>query len=258
MSPSIQTSSFAEVSVRTNLRCQACLEKIKPVLDGVPEIKTWSVDLSDPRKIITAHVASSQPYDVLQNALQLAGYSAEPLEGISPSPSAPAAIAIESHQKTGLVTYKPLFLVVSYVLGFAALMCWATGEPTVRAFMRYFMGGFFLGFAFFKLLDVSAFADAFSTYDFVAKRTRVYALAYPFIELGLGIAYVLGKQLAVVNLLTALVMAVGLVGVVKAVAKKQAIQCACLGTVFNLPMSVVTIVENSAMLTMALLDIVLM
>ena len=119
-------------------------------------------------------------------------------------------------------------------------------------FMRFFMGFFFLGFAFFKLLDVSKFADAFATYDIVAKRSRLYALLYPFLEFSLGMAFIMGWLPALVNTVTLVVMGVGLIGVIKAVRKRQVIQCACLGTVFNLPMSAVTIIENSTMILMAL------
>ena len=44
---------------------------------------------------------------------------------------------------------------------------------------------------------------------------------------------------------------VGAVGVVQATLSKQTIQCACLGTVFKLPMSVVTVIENLGMAAMA-------
>ena len=37
--------------------------------------------------------------------------------------------------------------------------------------VRHFMAGFFLVFSFFKLLDITAFADAYRTYDVVAART---------------------------------------------------------------------------------------
>ena len=40
-------------------------------------------------------------------------------------------------------------------------------------------------------------------------------------------------------------------GVIQAVANKTQIQCACLGTVFKLPMSTVTIVEDVGMVLMA-------
>jgi hypothetical protein len=46
-------------------------------------------------------------------------------------------------------------------------------------------------------------------------------------------------------------MSVSLVGVVQSVLNKQKIRCACLGTVFNLPMSTVTIIEDSLMIAMS-------
>lgn len=46
-------------------------------------------------------------------------------------------------------------------------------------------------------------------------------------------------------------MLVGLIGVTRSVLDKQQIQCACLGTGFNLPMSSVTIIEDATMLLMA-------
>ena len=44
---------------------------------------------------------------------------------------------------------------------------------------------------------------------------------------------------------------IGAIGVIRSVLRKETIQCACLGTVFNLPMSTVTIVENLGMAAMA-------
>jgi hypothetical protein len=43
------------------------------------------------------------------------------------------------------------------------------------------------------------------------------------------------------------------VGVILAVMRKSSIRCACLGTVFQLPMSTVTIVEDIGMVAMAVL-----
>ncbi|KAA5545390.1 hypothetical protein FYK55_06990 [Roseiconus nitratireducens] len=246
------------VSVRTNMRCQSCLSKVATVLDGSPEVLDWSADLADPKKTLTAQILSEQPDDTLQRLVEEAGFVAEPLDKNSPAAASPPLTQLEAPSKEepkprfSLATYKPLLIVIGYVVGFSLLMCWASGTWTVGALMRYFMGGFFLGFAFFKLLDIRAFADAFSTYDVVAKRFRIYALGYPFIEFALGTAFVLGIQPVLVNCVTAVVMAVGLVGVIAAVRKKQAIQCACLGTVFNLPMSSVTIVENGTMIAMAI------
>ncbi|MEZ6150337.1 MAG: hypothetical protein R3C09_09455 [Pirellulaceae bacterium] len=145
-----------------------------------------------------------------------------------------------------------MFLVVSYVIGASALFELSHASWELSRFMNNFMGFFFLGFAFFKLLNIAKFADAFATYDIVARRSRAYALAYPWVELSLGLLFVTRTLPMLANILTAVIMSVGLIGVVAAVRKKQTIQCACLGTAFNLPMSVVTIIENSVMLAMAL------
>ena len=119
------------------------------------------------------------------------------------------------------------------------------------------MGGFFIAFSFFKMLDVKGFADAYRTYDLVAKAWPGYGFIYPFIEFGLGIGYLANLNPWVVNGVTVVVMAVSLAGVLRAVFSKRAIRCACLGTVFQLPMSTVTIIEDGLMLVMATVMLVL-
>ncbi|MEZ6045474.1 MAG: hypothetical protein R3C11_07805 [Planctomycetaceae bacterium] len=118
--------------------------------------------------------------------------------------------------------------------------------------MGNFMGGFFLVFSFFKLLNLSGFVMAYQTYDILAKKSVPYAYAYPFIELGLGIGYLTSFAPILVNILTAIVMVLGLAGVTNALVKKQKIQCACLGTVFDLPMTIVTFFEDGIMAAMAI------
>lgn len=76
-------------------------------------------------------------------------------------------------------------------------------------------------------------------------------MAYPWLEVALGLMFLLGWFPLLANSITLAIMLIGLFGVVAAVRRKQAIQCACLGTVFNLPMSSVTIIENSIMALMA-------
>ena len=85
----------------------------------------------------------------------------------------------------------------------------------------------------------------------VARRVPAYGYVYPFVELLLGAAYVTGFQPFATNLVTLVVMAVSSVGVLQSVLNKRAIRCACLGTVFNLPMSTVTLVEDGLMVAMA-------
>ncbi|MEQ8847188.1 MauE/DoxX family redox-associated membrane protein [Botrimarina sp.] len=259
-----------DATYSTSMKCQSCLTKVGPKLDAEPTVERWSADLDDQRKLLRVSTANGADPDVVVGLLDEAGFSAQRIDGAQPADPSTTAQTTEadggptrqeSHHHAGageespsalrLANYKPLALVLAYVLGAAGLTEAAhPGFDPMRA-MSYFMGYFFIGFAFFKLLDIPAFADAFGRYDIVAKRSRAYALWYPWIELGLGLLYVSLAAPVVANTLTIVVMLVGLVGVVRTVRSGQTIQCACLGTVFNLPMSVVTIVENSAMALMA-------
>jgi hypothetical protein len=227
----------------TNLRCQKCLAKIGPLLDAEERVLDWSVNLSDPQKPLMVELAAVADGDRVVKLMNDAGYTATPVASSTPS--------VATTEGFKLSNYKPLLLVLAYVLGATVIAESIHGGFVWQRAMNYFMGFFFLGFAFFKLLDIPAFADSFASYDIVAKRSRAYAMAYPWIELTLGILFVSSQFPLFANGVTAVIMAVGLIGVVSAVTRKQTIQCACLGTVFNLPMSVVTIVENSVMLAMA-------
>ena len=78
-----------------------------------------------------------------------------------------------------------------------------------------------------------------------------YGFVYPFIEFGLGIAYLVNFKPMVTNAITLVVMLFSSIGVILAVMNKQKIKCACLGTGFNLPMTTVTIIEDLLMVAMA-------
>lgn len=116
--------------------------------------------------------------------------------------------------------------------------------------MNVFMSGFFLSFSFFKMLDIKGFAESYSMYDIVAKKIKAWGFIYPFIELALGIAYATNFQPFATNIVTVVVMAVNIIGVLQSVLNKSNIKCACLGAVFNLHMSIVTIIEDGLMIGM--------
>jgi hypothetical protein len=117
--------------------------------------------------------------------------------------------------------------------------------------MNVFMGGFFLAFSFFKMLDIKAFADSYAMYDLVAMKWSKWGYVYAFLELALGIAYVAHFDSVLTNSVAFGLMAISIPGVILSVIEKKKIKCACLGTVFNLPMSTLTIVEDATMLIMS-------
>lgn len=59
----------------TNLKCSGCIAKIKPLLDKIPEIEQWSVNLNTPQRILTVQLKSGQPSLIIKT-LQQAGYQA--------------------------------------------------------------------------------------------------------------------------------------------------------------------------------------
>ena len=117
--------------------------------------------------------------------------------------------------------------------------------------MADFMGSFFLVFGIFKAINLNGFAEAYATYDIIAKEVFWYGYLYPFIEIGLGISYLIGWNPFVTNIITLVLMSVSSIGVAIQLSKKQTITCACLGTVFKIPMTYVTLLEDVVMAVMA-------
>ena len=131
-----------------------------------------------------------------------------------------------------------------------------SGYFNLMQWMNHFMAGFFLVFSFFKMLNVKGFAESYAMYDIIAKRIKSYGYIYVFIELSLGIAYLIGFNPLLTNIVTAIVMIISIVGVLQSVLNKQKIKCACLGDVFNLPMSTITIIEDALMIGMSLIMLI--
>lgn len=231
---------------KTNLNCGSCVAAVKPFLDDVPNISDWDVDTATPDKILTVS-GDNVSLDSVTAAVAKAGFVATGDK--SSVKSHPAAI--EAADVTPAVTYYPLLLLGTFLFGVVALVELRIGTFDPTRAMQNFMGAFFGAFAFFKLLDLRGFADSYRMYDIVARRLPVYGYVYPFIELALGAAYITGFQPAAVNLTTLVVMSVSSIGVIQSVLQKRKIRCACLGTVFNLPMSTVTLVEDGLMIAMA-------
>jgi uncharacterized membrane protein YphA (DoxX/SURF4 family) len=119
--------------------------------------------------------------------------------------------------------------------------------------MHHFMAAFFLVFSFFKLLNLSGFAESYAMYDIVAKRWKAWGYIYAFLELGLGIAFLTNFYPLAINAVTFIVMTVSIIGVLQSVLNKRKIKCACLGDVFNLPMSTITIIEDGLMIAMSVI-----
>ncbi len=133
----------------------------------------------------------------------------------------------------------------------SAAMASAIAIADFSGWMHYFMGLLFCNFALLKLFNVSGFADGFQMYDLIAKKSRSYALIYPFIELSLGLAYLSFFYPLAVYSMTLVLMSIGSIGVLLSLSKGLNLKCACMGTILDVPLSTVTLTEDLGMGAMA-------
>lgn len=224
------------------MTCMGCVKGVEQKLMNIEQIHDVAVDLQSGEAKITT-VDSEVPLSSLQETLG-AKYqiSAQSIPGIQQEE------ATESPSKW--VQLKPLFLIFGYLVATSVLLHWDTAD--LSAMMLDFMGLFYVVFSFFKFLDLKGFQTSFQMYDPLAKRISIYGWVYPFIELVLGLCFLMRYQLDFALILTLLILGMTTLGVFRVLLDKRQIQCACLGTALKLPMTEATFIENAVMIVMAL------
>lgn len=235
----------------SGMTCSSCQSKVQKLLSMVTGVTNVSIDLAKGEATIEMdkHINTS----ILKESLK--DYPKYQLTEIIKSAKVSYEIAEEA-SKTWMEIYKPVLLIFAYIIGITLLIEWVKGAFIWMRWMHYFMAGFFLAFSFFKLLNLRGFANNYSTYDIIAKKWNGWAYVYAFMELALGIAFLIGLQPLLVNSITFVLMTISIVGVAQSVLKKRKIKCACLGDVFNLPMSTITIIEDALMIAMSTVMII--
>ena len=229
------------------MTCNGCVAKVKQSLKALQEVKTADIQLEAPQGKL--ELLKPVSLDVLQKAI--GDYQIEKVKRAieNASPAVP---------ETSFTTYQPLILIIAFIVGVTLLVQYPFHNFSPMLWMRHFMAGFFLVFAFFKLLNIEGFANSYQMYDIIAERWKGWGYVYPFVELGLGIMFLINLFPFWVNIVTIVVLGVSSIGVIKSNLDKRKIKCACLGDVFNLPMSTVTIVEDLSMVVMAIIMLWLM
>ena len=229
------------------MTCSSCQAKVEGALVRVKGVNKVTTDLKKEEVVIEMqqHIAISDFKDALK---EYPRYELSEKEIIKNK--VPNALP-EEEQKSWLETYKPILLLFAFITGVTVIAQIKNESFNWMQWMNHFMAGFFLVFSFFKLLNLNGFAESYAMYDVVAKRIKVWAYIYVFIELGLGIAYLTGFNPVATNLATVMVMSVSIIGVLQSVLDNKKIKCACLGDVFNLPMSTITIIEDALMIGMS-------
>lgn len=222
------------------MTCGACVAKVKKELENLVGVDSAAIQLNYPQgKLVLQQSIATE-------ALQSAIGKYQIKEVIDKT-----TLHQEALPEVSIETYKPLLLIISFITGVTLLAQYPFNDFSWMLWMRHFMAGFFLVFALFKLLNLEGFANSYRMYDIIASRSPKWGYIYPFVELALGILYLINIVPVLTNWLTLIILGISSIGVIKSNLDKRKIKCACLGDVFNLPMSTVTIVEDLTMVAMA-------
>ncbi|WP_343487967.1 heavy-metal-associated domain-containing protein [Allomuricauda sp. d1] len=229
----------------TGMTCQNCVASVKEKLEKVEGVQQVDIDLEKGEAELNMH--SHVAIQKLKKALPEKYGIKE--KGNHSMDSRLRGNDRKVEKKTKLQQLKPLFLIFAYLFATAFLLNykdWNMGEA-----MLDFMGLFYIVFSFFKFLDLKGFPESFRMYDPLAKLVPAYGWIYPFLELGLGLLFLMRFQVQTALIATIIMLGITTFGVTKTLLDKKSIRCACLGTALNLPMTEATFIENAIMLVMA-------
>lgn len=230
----------------TGMTCNGCKASVENALNAVAEVESAMVNLENTE--VTVKMPEHISIETLQKALS-DKYQISEKEEINIFKSTSNLNTEE--QKSDLKQLFPLFLIFGYIIIAAILLnnnLWDS-----NGFMLDFMGLFYVVFSFFKLLDLKGFPESFKMYDPLAKVVPAYGWVYPFIEVALGVMFLMRIQIPIALIITLGVLSITTIGVTKTLLDKKSIQCACLGTALKLPMTKATFIENSIMIVMAVI-----
>ena len=225
----------------TCMSCVAALTEHYGAFEGVSEVsidkESGRVELASAQQLSTAELAKDLPskYRLREEYVD---------QGKATVQKFPAMETLEVFKFRQLF---PLYLIGAYLF---AAMAYRWYQDGIEPAMLDFMGLFYLVFSFFKFLDYKGFKPSFAMYDPIAKVVPAYGYAYPFIELFLGVAFILRFEITLMLYLTLVILGATTIGVVRSLLDKRTIQCACLGTALKLPMTQATFIENAIMLAM--------
>ena len=223
------------------IHCEACVITIEEALNNINGVQKAQVSLIDKIATVDGNVSIE---DVLSK-LKLIGY-----EGALKKNNTIKNPSKLTRDRADIVRLAPLFI----ILALLATLAFAKNYKDFNTanFMLDYMGLFYIVFSIFKFIDYKSFPKLFVKYDPIANRYPFYGWVYPFIELGLGAAFIFRFQLLSSLALSLITIGFTTIGVFNKLRQHSKIQCACLGTMLDLPLTKATLIENTIMISMAL------
>jgi cation transport ATPase len=227
----------------SGMTCNSCKASVEASLSKLDQVDNVSINLETEEA--TIKMSSHIELGALQNALaDKYKITEQKVTNVYKADSSENEL-----EKSDLKQLFPLFLILGYISIASVLLNYNSWDASY--FMLDFMGLFYIVFSFFKLLDLKGFPQSFRMYDPLAKSVPAYGWVYPFIEVALGLMFLMRFQIEIALIVTLVILGITTIGVTKALFSKTSIQCACLGTALKLPMTKATFIENSIMIVMA-------
>ena len=149
--------------------------------------------------------------------------------------------------------YTPVLAIFSMAALIAVALNFGTLHTSIQHMPALFIALSMCFLATQKLQDLDAFATQFVTYDLLAQKRVSYAYAYAYLEAFSGLAMIAQLPVWIAAPPMAIIGTLGTVSVYKAVyIDKRELKCACVGGNSKVPLGVISLTENLAMLGMAI------
>jgi hypothetical protein len=152
--------------------------------------------------------------------------------------------------------YKKFYRLLTGIFVVAVLLSLVRGWDIQRQ-VADFMAVFFITFAALKFYDIESFAHAYRDFDILAQKFRPWGYLFPFVEAFLGFWYLLSEAPIRLNVTTLVVTGIAAYGVRQSMKHKKRLSGPPLSTFIRLPLSKVSFIEDTAMLGLAFLMIIL-
>ena len=223
------------------MTCEGCKSSVKDKLGSLDGVDSVQVDLARGEAVIYSNNPIS--FSLIKETLP-PKYSLINEEDFNLDTHGDVTLKVSKIKQL-----KPLFIILGYIFITSILLNYKDWNSTNA--MLDFMGLFYIIFSFFKILDIKGFSMSFRMYDPIAKQVPIYGYIYPFIEVLLGMMFLIRFEINIALILTIIVLGITTIGITKVLVNKRSIKCACLGTTLNLPMTEATFIENALMMIMA-------
>ncbi|WP_438712091.1 heavy-metal-associated domain-containing protein [Aquimarina muelleri] len=229
----------------SGMTCNGCRDSVEKKLSTIKGVTNVLVDLE--KAEASLDMQPPVPVSQLQQALPDKYVISEKKNIFDTSVLDKKSI---TPQKTKVQELQPLFIIFGYITITSVLLNYK--DWNINDAMLDFMGLFYIVFSFFKILDLKGFPGSFRMYDPLAKAIPLYGWIYPFLEIALGVLFLMRLQIVTALIATIIILGITTIGVTKTLVDKKSIQCACLGTALKLPMTQATFIENTIMIIMAI------